>query len=58
MADKENQNRYGGNYTTNESNISKNLTSNNFKERSNESNIEAKQFQDLKDCVNKILNEF
>jgi hypothetical protein len=58
MLDKENLNRYGNNYATNESNISKNLTSNNFKDKSNESNIEAKQVQDLKDRVNKILNQF
>ena len=57
MIDKENQNRYGSNYATNESNVSKNLTSNNFKEKSNESNIEAKQVQDVKDRINKILNE-
>jgi len=58
MIDKENQNKYGGNYATNESNVSKNLTTNNFKEKSNESNIEERQVQDLKDRVNKILNEF
>ena len=57
MLDKENQNRYGSNYATNESNASKNLTSNNLKEKSNESNIEAKQVQDVKDRINKILNE-
>ena len=57
MLDKENQNRYGSNYATNESNVSKNITSNNFKEKSNESNIEAKQVQDVKDRINKILNE-
>ena len=58
MLDKDNQNKSGSNYATNENNISKNLNSNNIKEKSNESNIEAKQVQDLKDHVNKILNEF
>ena len=58
MLEKDNQNKSGNNYATNENNFSKNLTSNKIKEKSNESNIEAKQFQDVKDRVNKILNEF
>ncbi len=58
MLNKENQSKYGGNYATNENNNSQSLTSNNFREKSNESKIESRQFQDLKDCVNKILNEF
>ena len=58
MLDKENQNKSGSNYVTNENNFNKNLTSNKIKEKSDESNIEEKQVQDLKDCVNKILNQF
>ena len=47
------------NCVTNENNNnSKNLTTYNDKERVNESKLEAKQVQDLKERVNKILNEF
>ena len=58
MIQDNNQNKSGSNYATNENNISKNLISSKIKEKSNESNIEAKQVQDLNDCVNKILNGF
>ncbi len=52
LLEKDNQNK--SNCITNENNYSKN----NDKEKNNESKIEAKQIQDLKDRVNKILNEF
>ena len=58
LYDKDNQNKSGYNYITNECSISKNITINNDREKSNESKIEAKQVQDLKEHVNKILKEF
>ena len=56
MKEKEKQNK--SNCIINENNKSKNLTIYHDKEKTNESQIEAKQVQDLKDTVNKILNEF
>ena len=56
IMEKDTQNK--SNFITNENNKSKNLTNYNDKDRANESKIEAKQVQDLKDRVNKILNEF
>ena len=56
IMEKDTQNK--SNFITNENNKSKNLTIYNDKDRANESKIEAKQVQDLKDRVNKILNEF
>ena len=56
IMDKDNQNK--SNYITNENNNSKNLTINNNRDKINESKLEAKQIQDLKDHVNKILNNF
>ena len=58
LYDKDNQNKSGYNYNTNECSINKNITINNDREKSNESKIEAKQVQDLKEHVNKILKEF
>ncbi len=56
LLEKETQNK--SNCITNENNNSKNLSIFNDKDKANESKIEAKQVQDLKDRVNKILNEF
>ena len=55
LMEKDNQNK--SNCITNENNKSKNITIYNDIDKINES-IEAKQVQDLKDRVNKILNEF
>ena len=56
LLDKETHNK--SNCITNENNNSKNITNYNDKDKVNESKLEAKQVQDLKDRVNKILNEF
>ena len=56
LLEKETQNK--SNCVTNENNNSKNISIFNDKDKANESKIEAKQVQDLKDRVNKILNEF
>ena len=56
LMEKDNQNK--SNFITNENNGTKNLTTDNEKDKNNESKIEAKQVQDLKDRVNQILNEF
>ena len=55
IMDKNTQNK--SNCITNENNKSKNLTIYTDKEKTNESKIEAKQVEDLRECVNKILNE-
>ena len=55
LMEKDNQNK--SNCITNENNKSKNITIYNDIDKINES-IEAKQVADLKDRVNKILNEF
>ena len=44
--------------TNNSNSIGNNLYSYMDKDKGNESKLEAKQVEDLKDCVNKILNEF
>ena len=44
--------------TNNSNSIGNNLYSYMDKDNGNESRLEAKQVEDLKDCVNKILNEF
>ena len=41
-----------------ETNLTNNSNKINLESGNNESRIEAKQVEDLKDCVNKILNEF
>jgi hypothetical protein len=56
LLEKDNQNK--SNCITNDNNYSQNILLNNDKEKNNESKIEAKQIQDLKEHVNKILNEF
>ena len=56
LLEKETQNK--SNCITNENNNSKNINKFKDKDKANESKIEAKQVQDLKDRVNKILNEF
>ena len=57
--DKENNNRNQSeiNNLVNEYN-GNNYLKINDKDRGNESKIEAKQVEDLKNCVNKILDEF
>ena len=55
MMEKDNINK--SNNITKENNGTKNIATINDKEKSNESKIEAKQVQDLKERVNKILNE-
>ena len=44
--------------TNNSNNIGYNLANYMDKDKGNESRLEAKQVEDLKECVNKILNEF
>ena len=44
--------------TNNSNTTGYNLANYMDKDRGNESNLEAKQVEDLKECVNKILNEF
>jgi hypothetical protein len=56
LMEKETQNK--SNCMTNENNSSKNFSIFIDKDKTNESKIEAKQVQDLKERVNKILNEF